>query len=61
LGVVAEIFFSLLIWMIEKQKQRSVSSQAYEDEKLGGVAREAKERLDERLRLQKKKRAETTR
>lgn len=43
------------------QKQRSVSSQAYEDEKLGGVAREAKERLDERLRLQKKKKAETTR
>lgn len=42
------------------QKQRIVSSQAYEDEKLGGVAREAKERLDERLRLQKKK-AETTR
>lgn len=46
---------------LQKQKQRSVSSQAYEDEKLGGVAREAKERLDERLRLQKKKRAETTR
>jgi hypothetical protein len=45
----------------QKQKQRSVSSQAYEDEKLGGVAREAKERLDERLRLQKKKTAETTR
>ncbi|XP_061950753.1 probable E3 ubiquitin-protein ligase RHY1A isoform X2 [Populus nigra] len=43
------------------QKQRSASSQAYEDEKLGGVARQAKERLDERLRLQKKKRAETTR
>ncbi|KAL3566922.1 hypothetical protein D5086_032337 [Populus alba] len=41
--------------------QRIVSSQAYEDEKLGGVAREAKERLDERLRLQKKKKAETTR
>lgn len=46
---------------LQKQKQRSVSSQAYEDEKLGGVAREAKERLDERLRLQKKKTAETTR
>ncbi|KAA8535277.1 hypothetical protein F0562_030280 [Nyssa sinensis] len=30
--------------------QRSTPNQGYEDEKLGGVAREAKERLDERLR-----------
>ncbi|KAJ0030163.1 hypothetical protein Pint_14708 [Pistacia integerrima] len=29
-------------------------SQAYEDEKLGGAAREARERLDERLRTQRK-------
>lgn len=34
--------------------QRSVLNQAYSDEKLGGVAREAKERLDERLRTQRK-------
>ncbi|XVE63597.1 hypothetical protein DITRI_Ditri07aG0032600 [Diplodiscus trichospermus] len=32
----------------------SFSSQAYEDEKLGEVAREAKERLDEKLRSQRK-------
>ncbi|KAJ6731809.1 hypothetical protein OIU79_003021 [Salix purpurea] len=44
-----------------KQKQRSVSNQAFEDEKLVGVAREAKERLDGRLRMQKRKKAETTR
>uniref|UniRef100_A0A6N2M1I1 Uncharacterized protein n=1 Tax=Salix viminalis TaxID=40686 RepID=A0A6N2M1I1_SALVM len=37
-----------------KQKQRSVLNQAFEDEKLVGVAREAKERLDGRLRMQKK-------
>ncbi|XP_011033494.1 PREDICTED: E3 ubiquitin-protein ligase EL5-like isoform X2 [Populus euphratica] len=36
-------------------KQRSILNQAYEDEKLGAVAKEAKERLDERLRMQKKK------
>ncbi|OAY46961.1 probable E3 ubiquitin-protein ligase RHY1A [Manihot esculenta] len=36
------------------KKQRSISNQAYEDEKLGGLARQAKERLDERLRTQKK-------
>ncbi|KAJ7942538.1 RING/U-box superfamily protein [Quillaja saponaria] len=34
--------------------QRSILNQAYLDEKLGGVAREAKERLDERLRTQRK-------
>ncbi|XP_061963901.1 uncharacterized protein LOC133688434 isoform X3 [Populus nigra] len=45
---------SSLNW-IEKQKQRSILNQADEDEKLGGVAKEAKERLDERLRMQKKK------
>ncbi|KAA8522924.1 hypothetical protein F0562_009347 [Nyssa sinensis] len=32
--------------------QRSKVRQAYQDEKLGGVAREAKERLDERLKPQ---------
>ncbi|XP_022730703.1 probable E3 ubiquitin-protein ligase RHY1A [Durio zibethinus] len=35
-------------------QQRSILFQAYQDEKLGGVAREAKERLDERLRSQRK-------
>ncbi|XWS17042.1 hypothetical protein CRYUN_Cryun33cG0033800 [Craigia yunnanensis] len=35
-------------------QQRSILIQAYQDEKLGGVAREAKERLDERLRSQRK-------
>lgn len=35
-------------------QQRSISVQAYQDQKLGGVAREAKERLDERLRSQRK-------
>ncbi|XVE71570.1 hypothetical protein DITRI_Ditri10aG0161800 [Diplodiscus trichospermus] len=35
-------------------QQRSVSGQAYQDQKLGGAAREAKERLDERLRSQRK-------
>ncbi|XWS27128.1 hypothetical protein CRYUN_Cryun26dG0089500 [Craigia yunnanensis] len=35
-------------------QQRSISIQAYQDEKLGGVAREAKERLHERLRSQRK-------
>ncbi|KAK2966907.1 hypothetical protein RJ640_027027 [Escallonia rubra] len=30
--------------------RRCTSNQAYQDERLGGVAREAKERLDERLR-----------
>ncbi|KAK9269154.1 hypothetical protein L1049_000923 [Liquidambar formosana] len=36
-------------------QQRSTANQAYQlDEKLGGVAREAKERLDERLRTQRK-------
>ncbi len=39
--------------------KRSVSNQAYCDEKLGGAAREAKERLDERLRTQRK--SESTR
>ncbi|KAJ9141083.1 hypothetical protein P3X46_031660 [Hevea brasiliensis] len=37
--------------------QRSISNQAYEEEKLGGLAgaaRQAKERLDERLRTQRK-------
>ncbi|CAL1414848.1 unnamed protein product [Linum trigynum] len=34
--------------------QRSVQIETKEDEKLRGVAREAKERLDERLRLQRK-------
>lgn len=29
-------------------------SEAYEDEKLGGAAGEARERLDERLRIQRK-------
>ncbi|XP_057968337.1 probable E3 ubiquitin-protein ligase RHY1A [Malania oleifera] len=33
---------------------RSALYQAYQDEKLGGVAREAKERLDERLRTGRK-------
>nr|TKR71520.1 zinc finger family protein [Populus alba] len=35
--------------------RRSILNQACEDEKLGGVTKEAKERLDERLRMQKKK------
>ncbi|XP_022756502.1 probable E3 ubiquitin-protein ligase RHY1A [Durio zibethinus] len=35
-------------------QQRSTLIQAHQDEKLGGVAREAKERLDERLRSQRK-------
>ncbi|CAI0388674.1 unnamed protein product [Linum tenue] len=35
-------------------RQRNVQSQALEDKKLGGAAREAKERLDERLRTQRK-------
>ncbi|XP_042479477.1 probable E3 ubiquitin-protein ligase RHY1A [Macadamia integrifolia] len=34
--------------------QRNTTNQSFQDEKLGGVAREAKERLDERLRAQKK-------
>eukprot|EP00257_Ricinus_communis_P023038 XP_015582920.1 probable E3 ubiquitin-protein ligase RHY1A [Ricinus communis] len=34
--------------------QRNILSKVYEDEKLGGVARQAKERLDERLRTQRK-------
>ncbi|KAJ4709677.1 RING/U-box superfamily protein [Melia azedarach] len=33
---------------------RSIIYQASQDEKLGGIAREAKERLDERLRAQRK-------
>ncbi|XP_050216763.1 probable E3 ubiquitin-protein ligase RHY1A [Mercurialis annua] len=33
--------------------QRSILKKVYEDEKLGGVARQAKERLDERLRTQR--------
>lgn len=33
--------------------QRSILNQAYQDDKLGEVAREAKERLDERLRTQR--------
>ncbi|XP_070008039.1 uncharacterized protein [Nicotiana sylvestris] len=33
-------------------KERSATSQEYEDEKLGEVAREAKQRLDERLSAQ---------
>ncbi|XAR66811.1 hypothetical protein NMG60_11013155 [Bertholletia excelsa] len=33
---------------------RRTANPAYQDEKLGGVAREAKERLDERLRAQRK-------
>ncbi|KAL4284552.1 hypothetical protein GQ457_16G004630 [Hibiscus cannabinus] len=36
------------------QKQRSILVEACEDEKLGGTAREAKKRLDERLRSQRK-------
>ncbi|KAL1156772.1 hypothetical protein V6Z11_A08G112100 [Gossypium hirsutum] len=35
-------------------QQRSILTQTYQDDKLGGVAREAKERLDERLRSQRK-------
>ncbi|XP_038998921.1 uncharacterized protein LOC120124289 [Hibiscus syriacus] len=35
------------------QKQRSILVEACEDEKLGGTAREAKRRLDERLRSQR--------
>ncbi|XVF34493.1 hypothetical protein REPUB_Repub18cG0063400 [Reevesia pubescens] len=35
-------------------QQRGIFLQSYQDEKLGGVAREAKERLDERLRSQRK-------
>ncbi|KAK6248280.1 hypothetical protein QUC31_019845 [Theobroma cacao] len=35
-------------------QQRSILNQANQDEKLGEVAREAKERLDERLRSQRK-------
>uniref|UniRef100_A0A5B7A2X9 Putative E3 ubiquitin-protein ligase arkadia-like n=1 Tax=Davidia involucrata TaxID=16924 RepID=A0A5B7A2X9_DAVIN len=35
-------------------QQGSTIRQAYQDEKLGGVAREAKERLDERLKPQSK-------
>lgn len=35
-------------------QQRSSSNQAYENEKLGEIAREAKERLDERLRTHRK-------
>ncbi|XP_043702121.1 probable E3 ubiquitin-protein ligase RHY1A [Telopea speciosissima] len=34
--------------------QRNTSKQSFQDEKLGGVAREAKERLDERLKSPKK-------
>ncbi|XP_057460183.1 probable E3 ubiquitin-protein ligase RHY1A [Actinidia eriantha] len=34
--------------------KRSTGREGYQDEKLGGVAREAKERLDERLRAQRK-------
>ena len=37
-----------------KIKQRSSSNQAYQNEKLGEIAREAKERLDERLRTHRK-------
>ncbi|XP_043718578.1 uncharacterized protein LOC122666618 [Telopea speciosissima] len=33
---------------------RNPTNQSFQDEKLGGVAREAKERLDERLRAPKK-------
>ncbi|KAK8604796.1 hypothetical protein V6N13_082268 [Hibiscus sabdariffa] len=35
-------------------QQRSVSTQTHQDDKLGGVAREARERLDGRLRSQRK-------
>lgn len=49
-----ECKFLFLFFFLQKKKQRSISNQAYEDEKLGGLARQAKERLDERLRTQKK-------
>ncbi|KAG8485848.1 hypothetical protein CXB51_019200 [Gossypium anomalum] len=44
-----------LTWVLfGEKKQRSILTQSYQDDKLGGVAREAKERLDERLRSQRK-------
>ncbi|KAB2023985.1 hypothetical protein ES319_D06G056700v1 [Gossypium barbadense] len=36
-------------------QQRSILDEACEDEELGGIAREAKKRLDERLRSQPKR------
>ncbi|KAJ9131189.1 hypothetical protein P3X46_035276 [Hevea brasiliensis] len=40
--------------------QRSIANQACEDEKLGGLARQAKQRLDERLRTQGKSASKST-
>ncbi|KAB1227034.1 E3 ubiquitin-protein ligase SDIR1 [Morella rubra] len=39
---------------IKNKQQRSLLNQVSQDEKLGEIAREAKERLDEKLRTQKK-------
>ncbi|KAK1549714.1 hypothetical protein Q3G72_006634 [Acer saccharum] len=39
---------------ISNSLQRSIINHTYQDEKLGGLAREAKERLDERLGTQRK-------
>ncbi|MBA0777347.1 hypothetical protein Gotri_005382 [Gossypium trilobum] len=44
-----------LIWDVNILKQRSILDEACEDEELGGIAREAKKRLDERLRSQPKR------
>ncbi|XP_040996397.1 probable E3 ubiquitin-protein ligase RHY1A [Juglans microcarpa x Juglans regia] len=41
-------------------QKRSLLNQVYRDENLGEVAREAKERLDERLRTQRKSKAKST-
>lgn len=41
------------IYAFQKFQQRNILSQGYLDEKLGGAAREAKERLDERLGTRK--------
>lgn len=43
----------LFLWKF-KIKQRSLTNKAHQNEKLGEIAREAKERLDERLRTHRK-------
>ncbi|XP_022751658.1 probable E3 ubiquitin-protein ligase RHY1A isoform X1 [Durio zibethinus] len=43
---------------VSSQKQRSILIQAHQDERLGGAAGEAKERLDQRLRTQRKSKPE---
>ncbi|KAK9078789.1 hypothetical protein SSX86_002847 [Deinandra increscens subsp. villosa] len=49
-------FFYSLLCLIIKQQTSMIINQSDQDEKLGGVARKAKERLDERLRTHRQER-----